>query len=260
MTEANNAYQPPQAELQKPSYCRECGTAVAKSAFNCPACGAPTPKQGRSKVTAGFLALFLGGLGLHRFYLGQWWGVFYIPFGLIGISFPVTLVEAIYFWVISKEKWDQKYGHLPPSNAFVIIAVILVVGVMSLGILAAVAIPAYQDYTTRSKVFAGITEMRSMSLEVEQYYLENNTWPNSYADLNRAPYAPTDTSTLTELSIGTGGTIVGTFKPNGGLRELHSLVLTPTVEGGAVASWSCFGGTMPDLYRPLSCQGIGSAD
>ena len=58
-------------------YCRGCGKEIHESALQCPHCGAPqhventVETSSKSKVTAGLLALFLGGLGVHRFYVGK---------------------------------------------------------------------------------------------------------------------------------------------------------------------------------------------
>lgn len=72
---------------------------------------APAPvAQGKNKVVAGLLALFLGGLGIHRFYLGQWWGIFYLLFIWTFIPPLVAFVEAIVFLVSSDEAWARKYG------------------------------------------------------------------------------------------------------------------------------------------------------
>src|SRR5262249_53734995 len=67
-------------------YCAACGAALHLQAVICPSCGVPagvqpsagasgfTPEQLReahsAKVTAGLLAIFLGGLGIHKFYMG----------------------------------------------------------------------------------------------------------------------------------------------------------------------------------------------
>ena len=53
-------------------FCRGCGREIHQSAASCPGCGArqQAARQGKSKATAGVLALLLGGLGIHRFYLG----------------------------------------------------------------------------------------------------------------------------------------------------------------------------------------------
>jgi TM2 domain-containing membrane protein YozV len=93
-------------------YCRECGKEIHESARSCPHCGATqrSRTQGKSKVVAGVLALFLGGLGIHRFYLGQWWGLFYLLFCWTFIPSIIALVEAIVFFCTSDDAWAEKYG------------------------------------------------------------------------------------------------------------------------------------------------------
>lgn len=55
-------------------YCKNCGKELADDAIICPECGSPTKNsptgKEKNKVIAGLLALFLGTLGLHNFYLG----------------------------------------------------------------------------------------------------------------------------------------------------------------------------------------------
>lgn len=99
-------------------FCRGCGKELHESAKACPHCGAtqlPIPKitsnkEGKSKTTAGILAIFLGGFGVHRFYLGQWWGVFYLLFCWAGIPSLVGIVEGIIFLSSSDNDWNEKYG------------------------------------------------------------------------------------------------------------------------------------------------------
>ena len=92
-------------------HCRECGTQIARSAGSCPSCGgkqAAGPEK--SKIVAGILALFLGILGIHRFYLGQWWGIFYLLFFWTLIPGIIALVEGIVCLCRTDEAWAQKYG------------------------------------------------------------------------------------------------------------------------------------------------------
>ncbi|HEY0626437.1 MAG TPA: TM2 domain-containing protein [Allosphingosinicella sp.] len=92
-------------------HCRDCGSEIARSAVSCPQCGGRQRSgAGKSKIAAGFIALFLGGLGIHRFYLGQWWGLFYLLFCWTFIPAVIALVEAIVFFCTSDEAWEQKYG------------------------------------------------------------------------------------------------------------------------------------------------------
>lgn len=54
------------------NYCYNCGKDVVPGAAVCTACGAALDQQvfGKSKLAAGLLAIFLGSLGIHNFYLG----------------------------------------------------------------------------------------------------------------------------------------------------------------------------------------------
>jgi TM2 domain-containing membrane protein YozV len=93
-------------------FCRGCGKEIHETAAACPHCGAPqrVANQGKNKVVAGLLALFLGGFGIHRFYLGQWWGIFYLLFCWTLVPSIVAFVEAIVFFVTDDATWNAKYG------------------------------------------------------------------------------------------------------------------------------------------------------
>jgi TM2 domain-containing membrane protein YozV len=62
----------------------------------------------KSKSTATILAIFLGWLGIHRFYVGQkLYGIIYLfSFGLCGIF----LIDAILWLLGSQENFDKKYN------------------------------------------------------------------------------------------------------------------------------------------------------
>ena len=95
-------------------HCRGCGNEIHESAETCPSCGAPqqisVTRTGKSKVLAALLALFLGSFGVHRFYLGQWWGLFYLLLCWTGIPTLVSFVETIVFLLSNQQKWDNKYN------------------------------------------------------------------------------------------------------------------------------------------------------
>ena len=93
-------------------FCRGCGREIHQSAASCPGCGArqQAARQGKSKATAGVLALRLGGLGIHRFYLGQWWGIFYLLFVWTFIPSIAAFIEGIVFLCTGDAAWEQKYG------------------------------------------------------------------------------------------------------------------------------------------------------
>lgn len=66
----------------------------------------------KDKNIAGLLALFLGPLGAHRFYLDQvGLGIFYLLFFWFPITWFIAFVDAIIFFTMSPEKFDAKYNH-----------------------------------------------------------------------------------------------------------------------------------------------------
>ncbi len=96
-------------------YCTGCGKQIHPEAVNCPACGVRCRKTGtggsdKSRTTAAILALFLGGLGAHHFYLNQpIRGIVYLVFCFTFIPAIVAFVEAIILLCMSDERFEQQY-------------------------------------------------------------------------------------------------------------------------------------------------------
>ncbi|TVZ39207.1 TM2 domain-containing protein [Alteromonadaceae bacterium 2753L.S.0a.02] len=255
----HDVYDAPSAPVGVTVFCRHCGKNIEETATECVHCGKTVyTTTGRSKVVAGFLAFFMGGFGFHRFYLKQWWGVFYIPFGIFGISAIVTLIEAIYFWVCPQDRWQRKYGHLPPSNVWVWVALCIIPFVAVIGILAAIALPAYQDYTIRAKVSQGLMSSQMYVDQVEEFILESNFVPNSSLDanLNYQPGAPY----IKSIEIVEGGGVVVEFDQLELLDEPQTIIYEPLIksENRTITSitWDCTGGSLPSRYRPSKCRPI----
>ena len=65
----------------------------------------------KDKTTALILCLFLGGIGVHKFYLGQTaLGVLYLLFFWTQIPIIISLIEFIVMAVSSNEEFDRKYN------------------------------------------------------------------------------------------------------------------------------------------------------
>lgn len=65
----------------------------------------------KSKLTAGLLALFLGGFGVHKFYLGKnFLGVIYLIFCWTTIPAWIALIEGVLFLVQDGQAFDKKYN------------------------------------------------------------------------------------------------------------------------------------------------------
>jgi TM2 domain-containing membrane protein YozV len=105
-------------------YCASCGSTIKKEAEICPNCGVrqvSTPSyggqtiapNGKNKLTAALLALFIGGFGVHKFYLGQnGVGVVYLLFCWTFIPALLALIDFIVLLGMSDKEFVQKYGML----------------------------------------------------------------------------------------------------------------------------------------------------
>lgn len=94
-------------------FCQYCGHKILQSTSICPNCGSSvsTTNKGKSKLAAALLAFFLGGFGIHKFYLGRpLQGVFYLLFFWILIPGIIAFIEGIIYLVMSEEKFDNKYN------------------------------------------------------------------------------------------------------------------------------------------------------
>ena len=107
--------------------CPYCKEEIQEGALKCKHCGSMLTPAGapqaatsdKSKVTAGVLALLLGGLGIHKFYLGAWgWGIVYIVLIWTWIPAIVALVEAIRYFTLSDDEFKQKAAALNGPFAF----------------------------------------------------------------------------------------------------------------------------------------------
>ena len=67
--------------------------------------------NGRHKIVAALLALFLGGLGIHKFYLGKWgWGITYLIFSWTFIPYLAAFIECILLLLMAEEKFEEKFN------------------------------------------------------------------------------------------------------------------------------------------------------
>jgi TM2 domain-containing membrane protein YozV len=94
-------------------FCHACGAEIDSRAEICPKCGVRQVAQGsgKSRPVATLLALLLGGLGIHKFYLGKTvLGIIYLIFFWTGIPALIGWIEGITYLATSDEAWAQRYG------------------------------------------------------------------------------------------------------------------------------------------------------
>jgi len=96
------------------AFCSSCGNSMSAQALACPGCGHPNAANSKSqsnyagapksKITAGILALLIGGLGIHKFYLNKaGLGIVYILFCWTFVPSIVAFIEGIIYLTQSDE-------------------------------------------------------------------------------------------------------------------------------------------------------------
>ena len=96
-------------------YCHACGGQIDFRAEICPKCGVrqalQSGKSERNRVTAALFAIFLGGLGIHKFYLGSvGMGVVYLLFCWTFIPSIIGFIGGIIFLTMSDAAFNDKYN------------------------------------------------------------------------------------------------------------------------------------------------------
>jgi len=105
-------------------YCQYCGKEIADDAVVCPSCGrqarplqqaTPTAlDRPKSRMVAGMLAFFLGGVGIHKFYLERpGSGILYLLFCWTFIPAIIALFEALGFFLMSDVEFSARYNAPP---------------------------------------------------------------------------------------------------------------------------------------------------
>ena len=144
------------------------------------------------------------------------------------------------------------------QNGFTLIELMIVVAII--GILAAVAIPAYQDYTIRAQVSEGLSLASGAKTALAEYYNQRGEFPGSNASLGLQTSTSITGSYVDRVDAGTG--------TNGGIIEVRFgndvntqidqqfLEISAVTSAGSI-KWVCRSpGTsgLDDKYLPTNCR------
>jgi type IV pilus assembly protein PilA len=139
------------------------------------------------------------------------------------------------------------------------------VGIGFIGILAAIAIPAYQDYTIRSQVTEGLNLASTVKADVAEFYAQNQRWPNQDDLVDQLV-----SGKYVESVVVVSGSVVITYgeAANPTIKG-QALALHPSADQSGDIFWACgnastphgltasegpSGSDVPDKYLPSACR------
>ena len=138
------------------------------------------------------------------------------------------------------------------QKGFTLIELMIVVAII--GILAAIALPAYQDYTARAQMSEALILADGQKGAVTEYYADKGVFPGSNASAGIAAASDISGKYVAQVAVGTSGVITATMKASQVAAGITSttLSLAPTASSGAV-KWACTSSAQ-NKYVPAACR------
>ena len=142
------------------------------------------------------------------------------------------------------------------QKGFTLIELMIVVAII--GILAAVAIPAYQDYIARSQVSEAVSLLGSGKTPLSEFFADKGQWPSNAGASEGGVMGNVSgryTSAIT-ITVGNAGTATITLEARMKGSGINTSITGKTIllSSADGKSWTCAVGTISSQFVPASCR------
>jgi type IV pilus assembly protein PilA len=144
------------------------------------------------------------------------------------------------------------------QKGFTLIELMIVVAII--GILAAIAIPAYQDYTIRAQVTEGLNLAAAAKTAIAESFASNQAWPTDNTSAGLDPVATHISGKYVQsITVGPGGQITILYGLQATAINGKNMTLTPWTSLNNDISWQCGDHAMPAGLTIATGAAAGSA-
>ena len=138
------------------------------------------------------------------------------------------------------------------EKGFTLIELMIVVAII--GILAAIAIPAYQDYTIRAQVSEGLSLVAGAKLGVAEYFMDRGALPSDNEEAGIADPDDIVGKYVESVEVADGEIIVTYGLDAHALIDGETLALTPITTNPGAIGWICDSDDLSNKHLPGACR------